>query len=563
MWLLKRGGRSPRLTAISQPSRQAIRCESSSLTDVGHQFQQHEILLTGANGFLGKIILGMLLDRYPGFKHLHILLRPQGDLAASDRFQTQTLNSPALASVVERFVAKEGKESLDSKFTVWPGDVGLPLCGLDGASLDRLKGRISLIINCAGLVEFFPPVDESFRSNVDGVEHVVALASLLGAKLVHISTCYVCGDVEGLVEESEPILGFYPHRKGPDDESFDHAEELRQCRERIRQIYDSTVLSADDGSSGLPGSEYGQSARSRELTQRLVALGRQRARTWGWVNTYTYAKSLGEQIIASEPNLDYVIVRPAIVESALSFPVPGWIEGGRTAAPLVLMAMGGLKDWPIRSDIALEIVPVDLVASAILMVCGLLLHGRAARVYQLGSADVNPYELGPLVRLLGAEARRAERQKQNGASVPFFVDPSRRLRILSADEARARRARLQRRIERAQAFVAGVKRMLESAHLPGRASLAGWSTALRSLSLQTTFREQVLDQYLPFILHNRYVFESENIRRARALLTEKDRALLPWEPERIDWKDYWINHQVKGIQKWIQPEAVRDWAFKI
>jgi long-chain acyl-CoA synthetase len=563
MWLLKRGGRSPRLTAISQPSRQAIRCESSSLTDVGHQFQQHEILLTGANGFLGKVILGMLLDRYPGFKHLHILLRPQGDLAASDRFQTQTLNSPALASVVERFVAKEGKESLDSKFTVWPGDVGLPLCGLDGASLDRLKGRISLIINCAGLVEFFPPVDESFRSNVDGVEHVVALASLLGAKLVHISTCYVCGDVEGLVEESEPILGFYPHRKCPDDESFDHAEELRQCRERIRQIYDSTVLSADDGSSGLPGSEYGQSARSRELTQRLVALGRQRARTWGWVNTYTYAKSLGEQIIASEPNLDYVIVRPAIVESALSFPMPGWIEGGRTAAPLVLMAMGGLKDWPIRSDIALEIVPVDLVASAILMVCGLLLHGRAARVYQLGSADVNPYELGPLVRLLGAEARRAERQKQNGASVPFFVDPSRRLRILSADEARARRARLQRRIERAQAFVAGVKRMLESAHLPGRASLAGWSTALRSLSLQTTFREQVLDQYLPFILHNRYVFESENIRRARALLTEKDRALLPWEPERIDWKDYWINHQVKGIQKWIQPEAVRDWAFKI
>jgi long-chain acyl-CoA synthetase len=563
MWLLKRGGRSPRLTAISQPSRQAIRCESSSLTDVGHQFQQHEILLTGANGFLGKVILGMLLDRYPGFKHLHILLRPQGDLAASDRFQTQTLNSPALASVVERFVAKEGKESLDSKFTVWPGDVGLPLCGLDGASLDRLKGRISLIINCAGLVEFFPPVDESFRSNVDGVEHVVALARLLGAKLVHISTCYVCGDVEGLVEESEPILGFYPHRKCPDDESFDHAEELRQCRERIRQIYDSTVLSADDGSSGLPGSEYGQSARSRELTQRLVALGRQRARTWGWVNTYTYAKSLGEQIIASEPNLDYVIVRPAIVESALSFPMPGWIEGGRTAAPLVLMAMGGLKDWPIRSDIALEIVPVDLVASAILMVCGLLLHGRAARVYQLGSADVNPYELGPLVRLLGAEARRAERQKQNGASVPFFVDPSRRLRILSADEARARRARLQRRIERAQAFVAGVKRMLESAHLPGRASLAGWSTALRSLSLQTTFREQVLDQYLPFILHNRYVFESENIRRARALLTEKDRALLPWEPERIDWKDYWINHQVKGIQKWIQPEAVRDWAFKI
>ena len=122
---------------------------------------------------------------------------------------------------------------------------------------------------------------------------------------------------------------------------------------------------------------------------------------------------------------------------------------------------------------------------------------------------------------------------------------------------------MQQRIERAQAFLAGARRILESVGFPGRASLAGWSTALRSLSLQTNFREQVLDQYLPFILHNRYVFESENIRLARGLVTDKDRELLPWAPERIDWKDYWINRQVKGIQKWIQPEAVRDWAFKI
>jgi long-chain acyl-CoA synthetase len=534
------------------------------LTDVGQKFQQHEILLTGANGFLGKVILGMLLDRYPDFKHLHVLLRPQGDLSASQRFQTQTLNSPALGSVVEKFNANRGKDSLSAKITVWPGDVGVPLCGLDPGSLDRLRGRVGVIINCAGLVEFFPQVDESFRSNVDGVENVVAVAKLLSAKLAHISTSYVCGDVEGLVEESEPILGFYPHRKNPDDASFDHVEELRQCRERIRQIYDSTGPSQENnGSDASPDGERSRSPRSRELTQRLVALGRQRAKNWGWVNTYTYAKSLGEQIIAREPNLDYTIIRPAIVESALNFPMPGWIEGGRTAAPLVLMALGGLKDWPIRKDIALEVVPVDLVASAILTVCALLLDGRVAHVYQLGSADVNPFELGPLVRLLDAESRRGESQKHDGTRAPFFVEPSRRLRILTAEEARGRRAHLQHRIERAQAFVAGAKRMLESARLPGRARLAGWSTALRSLSLQTTFREQILDQYLPFILHNRYVFESENIRVAWSLITEKDRVLLPWAPERIDWKDYWINHQVKGIQKWIQPEAVRDWAFKI
>ena len=35
------------------------------------------------------------------------------------------------------------------------------------------------------------------------------------------------------------------------------------------------------------------------------------------------------------------------------------------------------------------------------------------------------------------------------------------------------------------------------------------------------------------------------------------------DPERIDWNDYWINNQVAGTEKWIQPEAVKDWAFKI
>jgi long-chain acyl-CoA synthetase len=532
------------------------------LTDVNSQFQQHEILVTGANGFLGKVILGILIDRYPDFKHLHILLRPQGEKSAHERFQAQVLASPAFGPLANRIPR--------AKISVWPGDVGVPLCGMDAAALDKLKGRVSLIINCAGLVEFFPPLDESFRSNVDGVEHVVALARRLSAGLVHISTCYVCGDREGLVEESEPIRGFYPNRKGPDDTSFDHVEELRQARQRIRQIYDSTLSeSHTPASASEPLAPSPEPRASRELKERLIALGRQRSRNWGWVNTYTYAKSLGEQIIAAEPGLDYTIVRPPIVESALNFPMPGWIEGGRTAAPLVLMALGGLKDWPMRKDIPLEIAPVDLVASAVLMVSALQLDGQAARVYQLGTADTNPFALEPLVTLLDRESRRSENRKKNGdpvilsAAKDLFHFPSGKMRFLSAEEARQRRAKLRKRIERTQNAIGGTIKALDAMHLPGRAALSGWSTALRSLSLQTNFREQVLDQYLPFILHNRYIFESENIRVARSKITERDRERLPWQPERIDWNDYWVNKQVKGIQRWIQPEAVRDWAFKI
>ncbi len=522
--------------------------QQSHLTDVGRTFRQNEILLTGGNGFLGKVVLALLLDHYPHLRHLHLLLRPGRSLSAQERFDAEIMASPALASLVE----KRGERFVREKISVWPGDVSQPDCGLGPAALEQIANRIRLVIHCAGRVEFFPPVDESLRTNVDGVVNIVGLAWRSGAKLLHISTCFVSGEADGLIEETEPILGFYPHRKGLDDRSFDPVRELAYCREQIRLI---THSAGPDGAEDPP-------ARSKEVVQKLIALGKRRAEHWGWVNTYTYSKSLGEQIIASQENLDWSIVRPAIVESALRFPFPGWIEGGRTAAPLVLMALGGLKHWPVRRDTALEVVPVDLVAAAILTVGALLIEGRHERVYQLGTADVNPVKLGPLVHLLGEEARK---QKKNGSGVlPIRIAGGRgRARFVSVEESRARRLKLEKRIRRAQAIIDRMYNAVKNAQLPGRKSIAGWQSALRTLGLQVKFREQTLDQYLPFILHNRYIFESENIRTAYTMIPERDKLLLPWDPESIHWKDYWIHHQIAGIERWIQPEAVKEWAFKI
>jgi long-chain acyl-CoA synthetase len=521
------------------------------MTDVSQAFRDHEVLLTGSNGFLGKVVLGLMLDRLPDFKHLHILLRSRLGASAEERFYGETLVSSALAPVAQKFVEQRGKDFLRKKITVWPADISRMKCGLEPAALDRLAGRIGVIINCAGEVAFFPPLDVSFSSNVDGVEQVVKLGQSLSSKLLHVSTCYVCGAVDGLVEETEPILGFYPHRRGPHDISFQHIEELRYCRERIRHIYDSDVSVSPRGSG------------SREVLQRLISLGKQRAEHWGWMNTYTYAKGLGEQIIAAEPNLSYAIVRPAIVESALRFPFPGWIEGGRTAAPLVLMALGGLKDWPVRGDIPLEIVPVDLVASAILVVTALLLEGRHRAVYQLATADMNPFPLGALVKLLDFESRRRGRMNGNhrvGRSLLERFVGARRdapVELVSAEVARSRRVLLQRRISRAEQLVKRTRAALERAGLPGGVALAAWSTTLRTLGLQAGLREQTLEQYLPFICHNRHVFEAENIRAAYDQLSQKYRQLLPWDPEHIDWRSYWIQNQIPGIERWVRPEGVR------
>ena len=155
--------------------------------------------------------------------------------------------------------------------------------------------------------------------------------------------------------------------------------------------------------------------------------------------------------------------------------------------------------------------------------------------------------VGPPRSLLVSKARR------NGArpaSLPFWLEPFPRLRFLDVAGAAARRRALRRRIERARRIL-------------GRLGMRAKAAALRPLELQTTFREQTLEQYLPFIIDNRYVFEAHNMRNSYAELLETDRRRLPWDPESIDWPSYWRDCQIAGIKKWVQQEAVREWSVQI
>jgi len=490
------------------------------MVNVQQTFADREILLTGGGGFLGKIILGMLLDRYPEVRRLHVLLRSSRGRSAEARFEEDVLGSPALRPLVE----SRGRDFFADRIRVWEGDASEPLLGLDPAEIPG----VSLIIHCAGLVEFFPPVDQALRANIDATRNAADLAEALGAALTHISTCYVAGRADGLVEEDEPIDGFYPRRQGEHDNAFDAEREVLALEERIVQI------------------TAGATRRDRKTLEQLTQLGRERAERWGWVNTYTFSKSLAEQLLVRRTAVRSTIVRPAIVESARRFPFPGWVEGGRTAAPLVLMALSGMKDWPARADLALEIVPVDLIAAGILIASALLLEGESEPVYHLASADANPFPMRPLLELLAAEAKR-----RNGTRfTPRLLDgPGYRE---ATETLRKRAETLQRRLDR-----------WAERGLPGAELARSKSVEMRKLGLQAGFREGVVDQYLPFILDNAYVFEAENMRRAVERISPADRERLPWDPETIDWPVYWREQQIAGVLEWVQPETVREWSFQI
>ncbi|MBI4481390.1 MAG: SDR family oxidoreductase [Acidobacteria bacterium] len=519
--------------------------------DVQKTFRDHGILLIGATGFVGKVTLALLLDRYPDLKFLYVAIRPKGSLSGENRFYHDTVKSPALAEIFKKL----GPEFWRNKVKVIEGDLSQPLCGISKEDVGRLKGSVDVIVNTAGLVEFSPPLDDALASNVYGIVHLVDLARQLGARLVHVSTCFVCGKRDGLVKEDEPIVGFYPHRQGPSDASFRWEEELKRCEEMIGGL--RRAAEGRSGEAEVESEELSKMGGSTWLRRELVNLGMSRAKHGGWINTYTYTKALGEQIIATQKDLTYTIVRPVILGATISFPFPGWMEGLQTTAPLILMGGAGMKNWPVRKDAPLEIVPLDLVAAGILIATAALLNGRHKEVYQLGSADVNPVLLTRLVALLGAYCRKIYKNRTEGNKLVNMAKAYIETRVVTLEELKVRRAIRGRSLRLCRDVLSTANEIVTKLNLPGKDPLQRWNKSLRMFSRRLSVQEQTLEQYLPFMVYNRFIFESANIRSAYGELAGEDKARLSWNPETIDWPDYWVYKHTKGIEKWSRSEFMK------
>ncbi|MBI4366361.1 MAG: SDR family oxidoreductase [Deltaproteobacteria bacterium] len=476
------------------------------------------LFLIGGTGFLGKVLLSLLVRNVPTIGSITCLVRPGRDgVRAPDRFRRDVWASPVLAparaalgDAAERFLAE--------RIVVREGDVTLPNLGLSPADAEAVAARCDAVINVAGLVNFSPPLAEAFAVNVRGARHAAQFAAACRhARLVHISTCFVAGARSGEFGEVLPRFAF------------------------AREIQALEALLAR-----LP---------PREAT----AAWRERARLCGWPNLYTYTKALGERCLAATPSLCYTIVRPAIIESAVQFPEPGWNEGINTSAPLAYLGLLGQARYPCGKDVVLDVIPVDHVAAAIGMITAALLRGVAEPVYQLGSSDTNPLTMAEAVELTGLFKRRflstaQSRELAKGLGMPHWLKT-----LMAQWEAVPVSAEHFRRYS-GPAIRAFIDRVLPKlAHVGTRRAwplrliarpLAEAGKALRTLAARS---EKVFTQYLPFIHDHACRFRCAHIRTLRSRLSAAEAAAWPWAPETIDWRRYWIDVHLAGLARHVFP----------
>jgi len=351
------------------------------------------VLLTGATGFVGEALLERLLFDLPDTRVV-LLVRPRGALRATDRV-AQILRGTTFNRLRERRGSDDLSPLLNDQVTVLEGDLD---------QVPTLPDDLDVVVHCAGEVSFDPPIDEGFATNLTGTLNLLAAidASASRPHYLHVSTAYVAGRQEGHIREG---------RLDHDVDWRTEAAIAAQLRERAEiDSRSSTRLAvltaeaeAEHGASGALSVSADTERRRRDWVAKvLVEAGRERGRSLGWTDCYTFTKAMAERAVEeTATHLPVTVLRPSIIESALEQPYPGWIQGFKMAEPIILaFGRGDLPEFPAIPDAVIDIIPVDLVVNAALAAIANTPDPGSPVYYTISSGARNPLSFALLYDLV-------------------------------------------------------------------------------------------------------------------------------------------------------------------
>ncbi|MFV0318125.1 MAG: HAD-IB family phosphatase [Microthrixaceae bacterium] len=512
------------------------------------------IFLTGSTGFVGTAVLERILRCVPDASVV-LLVRDGRRRSAAARVQREVLRNDAFDRLRDELGADEFASMAARRIDVVPGDVGAEHLGLDDTGLAALAS-CDVVIHSAATVAFDAPLDRAVEVNLLGpvrlartIDRACEAQGRQAPHMVTVSTCYVAGNRRGAAPE-EPVTA------NPFFVDIDWRDEVRAAR-RTRADTDAASRHAEQlarfasearsvlGPAGGPAlAERTESLRRDWVADSMVQAGRARAGSLGWPDAYALTKALGEVALTETirelhtgdgitPTLS--IVRPSIIESALSEPAPGWIRGFRMAEPIILSyARGLLREFPGVPEGIVDVIPVDLVVSAILAAAAnppdpsvgkpedRTTDRTSADIIQVASGGTNPLQYQVLVDNVRDWFLEHPLHDEHGQPivVPDWSFPG--------------RGRVERQLRVATASLRRAERLV--GNLPVRGRAARWGAQLES-------KRSAAQRALSYVeLYGAYT-ECEAVYGIDRLLelstAEGDLPdAMEMDPRGIDWDDY-------------------------
>jgi len=297
----------------------------------------NNILLTGATGFVGKVVLYDLLKRKDELfiDKIYLPIRGRGVRNAESRFKNEIAKSELFYTTYENW---------QNDVISISGELSLKNCDFSEEDYALLNNNITHIIHCAASVDFDLSIEDATAANIDSALNVLEFAKKckLLKKMVTVSTAYVT-----------------PHREGK------ILEVLHQLPFDVEKMYADIKLKLID----------------EDLLMNMT----------GHPNTYTLTKCMSEHILFNRKEfVPLSIVRPSIISATVENPCPGWIDSSSTIAAFVILASSGYcKVFNSNSETMADFVPCDVVSKNIIKETFSEYKGFNIR-YAIGKIDNSP-----------------------------------------------------------------------------------------------------------------------------------------------------------------------------
>ncbi|WZZ66370.1 hypothetical protein YC2023_077740 [Brassica napus] len=413
-------------------------------------------LVTGATGFLAKVLIEKLLRASPEIGKIFLLIKANDQESANKRLY------------------------------------------------DEISDEIDVIISCGGRTTFDDRYDSALSVNALGPGRLLSFAKdCKKLKLfLHYSTAFVTGKKEGKVPETTLSIG----ENITSDLNIEL--ELKLASEAVRMFHGS------------------------EENKKLKELGMERAQHYGWENTYTFTKAMGESIIHNQRgDLPVVIIRPSIIESSYKEPFPSWLQGIRMSAPLIL-AYGKDHIPHLLGDYQsyFDIIPADMIVNA--TIAAMSKHGFGnvpeLKLYNVTSTShPNPLTLGELMdfsqqHLLDSPLRETTKELD-------------RMKFHSSIESFT-----------SSVFNTIVKQERETNNGEGEAESHTPLSMKGKRKLK--YFESLAKIYQPYMFFQTR-FDDRNTRSLLQEMSMEERKMFGFDVRDIDWESYIIKVHLQGIKR--------------
>ncbi|KAG5199582.1 hypothetical protein MJG53_010414 [Ovis ammon polii x Ovis aries] len=339
---------SPRWTVRRKARPEPLRLVEFGIrmVSIPEYYEGKNVLLTGATGFLGKVLLEKLLRSCPKVNSVYVLVRQKAGQTPQERVE-----EVISCKLFDRL--RDENPDFREKIIAINSELTRPKLALSEEDKEIIIDSTNIIFHCAATVRFNENLRDAVQLNVIATRQLILLAQQMKnlEVFMHVSTAYA-----------------YCNRKHIDEVVYPPPVDPKKLIDSLEWMDDGLV---------------------NDITPKLIG---------DRPNTYIYTKALAEYVVQQEgAKLNVAIVRPSIVGASWKEPFPGWIDNFNGPSGLFIAAGKGILRTMRASNNALaDLVPVDVVVNMSLAAAWYsgVNRPRNIMVYNCTTGSTNPFHWG-------------------------------------------------------------------------------------------------------------------------------------------------------------------------